>query len=213
MDEKILFKIEEGGIVYYMIKNKESKLPIRISRDELIKRNRALVEKYEQNSSVPFLNKKRKISGANIEDTSKDNSSEETQHIHRYNIINKEKNFIQKQNKNLLDNTKKIIQNKASTTNNNKESIIPNNNNSKKLTSNYKIKERDGRISIDIPSKIINVGYNNFSEKKLCCWVQWKQQENIRILDSYVEYDRVRKKCPYLLLDFFESKIIFLDGD
>ena len=56
MDEKILFKIEEGGIVYYMIKNKESKLPIRISRDELIKRNRALVEKYEQNSSVPFLN-------------------------------------------------------------------------------------------------------------------------------------------------------------
>ena len=213
MDEKILFKIEEGGIVYYMIKNKESKLPIRISRDELIKRNRALVEKYEQNSSVPFLNKKRKISGANIENTSKDNSSEETQHIHRYNIINKEKNFIQKQNKNLLDNTKKIIQNKASTTNTNKESIIPNNNNSKKLTSSYKIKERDGNISIDIPSKIINVGYNNFSEKKLCCWVQWEQQENIRILDSYVEYDRIRKKCPYLLLDFFESKIIFLDGD
>ena len=213
MDEKILFKIEEGGIVYYMIKIKESKLPIRISRDELIKRNRALVEKYEQNSSVPFLNKKRKISGANIENTSKDNSSEETQHIHRYNIINKEKNFIQKQNKNLLDNTKKIIQNKASTTNTNKESIIPNNNNSKKLTSSYKIKERDGNISIDIPSKIINVGYNNFSEKKLCCWVQWEQQENIRILDSYVEYDRVRKKCPYLLLDFFESKIIFLDGD
>ena len=169
MDEKILFKIEEGGIVYYMIKNKKSKLPIRISRDELIKRNRALVEKYEQNSSVPFLNKKRKISGANIENTSKDNSSEETQHIHRYNIINK-------------------------------ESIIPNNNNSKKLTSSYKIKERDGNISIDIPSKIINVGYNNFSEKKLCCWVQWEQQENIRILIA--DKNEMFRSVPQEVLDF-----------
>ena len=94
MDERILFKIEESGIVYYMIKRKDSKLPIRISRDELIKKNRNLVEKYEQNSSVPFLNKKRKKSEANIENNSRDNSSEETQHIHRYNIINKKKILI-----------------------------------------------------------------------------------------------------------------------
>ena len=37
MEAKILFKNEEDGVIYYMIKYKDSKIPIRYSRDELIK--------------------------------------------------------------------------------------------------------------------------------------------------------------------------------
>jgi len=216
MEGKILFKNEEDGVVYYMIKYKDSKIPIRYSRDELIKINRELVEKCEKNSSIHFINKKRNMSEKNDENNSQDNSSEETKHIHRYNKINREQNFFGIQNKKLNINQKYIKQNnninkEVSNMNNIKENIRNNNDlinfiRSKKL-------QREGYLSNDIPLKIINVGYKNRSERKLYCLVEWKQQENIRILDSIVECEKIKEKYPYLLLDFYESKLIFLDGD
>ena len=216
MEGKILFKNEEDGVVYYMIKYKDSKIPIRYSRDELIKINRELVEKYEKNTSFLFINKKRNLSEKNDENNSQDNSSEETKHIHQYNKINREQNFFGIQNKKLNINQKYIKQNnnmnkEVSNMNNIKENIRNNNDlinfiRSKKL-------QREGYLSNDIPLKIINVGYKNRSERKLYCLVEWKQQENIRILDSVVECEKIREKYPYLLLDFYESKLIFLDGD
>lgn len=219
MEGKILFKNEEDGIIYYMVKIKDSKIPIRISRDELIKKDRELVEKYEKNSSIPFINKKRKLQDKNDENYSQDNSSEETKHIHRYNKIIQEKNFYDKQNKKINNNREYIIKNnnneiKSTSMNNiNKDRIIQNNNCFKKYNGNNKLFEREGVLSIDIPSKIINVGYRNRSERKLYCIVEWEQKENIKILDSIVECEKIREKYPYLLLDFYESKLIFLDGD
>ena len=216
MEAKILFKNEEDGVIYYMIKYKDSKIPIRYSRDELIKIDRKLVEKYEKNCSIPFINKKRKLPENNDENDSQDNSSEETKHIHRYNKINHEENFFGIQNKKLNINQSYIIQNnninkEVSNMNNIKENIN-NNKNLKNYIRSNKL-QREGYLSNDIPLKIINVGYKNRSERKLYCLVEWKQQENIRILDSVVECEKIREKYPYLLLDFYESKLIFLDGD
>ena len=95
---------------------------------------------------------------------------------------------------------------------NNIKENITNNRNLKNYIRSNKL-QREGYLSNDIPLKIINVGYKNRSERKLYCLVEWKQQENIRILDSVVECEKIREKYPYLLLDFYESKLIFLDGD
>ena len=216
MEGKILFKNEEDGVVYYMIKYKDSKIPIRYSRDELIKINRELVEKYEKKLTIHFINKKHKLPEKNDENNSQDNSSEETKYIHRNNKINQEQNFFGVQNKKVNINLKYIKRNndinkEVSNMNNIKE-VNRNNNNLINVIKNKKL-QREGYLSNDVPLKIINVGYKNRSERKLYCLVEWKQKENIKILDSIVECEKIREKYPYLLLDFYESKLIFLDGD
>ena len=201
MEEKILFEIPENNSVYYMVKMKDSSLPRRISRDELIKRNRKLVEQYEKQfkkSANPFLKRKREAPDAN-RNNSEDISSDETQHIH-HNIKNK----IEK--KNSLSPNNKFM-------NTHKEKSPPNITCIKSFKEDKKMFEREGSLLQDIPISVINVGYKNRSEKKLYCLVKWRQKENIRILDSIVECEKMRKEYPLLLLDFYESKLVFLDGD
>ena len=219
MEEKIMFEIPENNSVYYMVKMKDSSLPRRISRDELIKRNRKLVEQYEKQfkkSANPFLKRKREAPDSN-RNNSEDISSDETQHIH-HNIKNKkEKKNSHSPNNKFNGIQQRIIpnndKNEFSFMNTHKEKSPPNITCIKSFKEDKKMFEREGSLLQDIPISVINVGYKNRSEKKLYCLVKWRQKENIRILDSIVECEKMRKEYPLLLLDFYESKLVFLDGD
>ena len=219
MEERILFEIPENNSVYYMVKMKESSIPIRILREELIKRNSKLVELYEkqkEKSLNPFLKRKREAPDSN-RNNSEDISSDETQHIYRNTKIKKEKNFSHASNNKFSGIQQRIIpnnnKNEFSSMNIHKEKSLPNINTIKSFKEDKKFYEREGSLLQDIPIKVINVGYKNRSEKKLYCLVKWKQKEKIRILDSIVECEKMKKDYPLLLLDFYESKLVFLDGD
>ena len=71
--------------------------------------------------------------------------------------------------------------------------------------------EREGVLLEDKPQKILNVGHKNRNDKTLYSLVRWKQSKNIKILDSIVENKKIRQIYPQLLIDFYESKIIFLE--
>ena len=73
--------------------------------------------------------------------------------------------------------------------------------------------EREGTLLSDIPIQILNIGYKNRNEKKLYCLIKWKQKNGIKILDSIVEYEKIREGNPSMLLDYYETRIFFLDGD
>ena len=217
MEENILRKIVENDNVYYLVKLKESKIYRKIARIELIKRNKKLCEDYESKhrNIEPFINKKRKKSDSNGDNKSKDISSEETQRIHSSNKINVNKKFgpnpknksnpFQKKEFILNGKNKENINNKSI-----KENFIPNDNNDSKIYKEDIKKFRDGTLLTESPKKIVNVAYKNRSEKKLYCMVEWEQQKDIEILDSIVEYEKIKEEYPKLLVDFFESKLVFL---
>ena len=81
----------------------------------------------------------------------------------------------------------------------------------KNETIKTKFFEREGVLLEDTPVKIINVGYKNRNDKTLYSLVKWKQKENIKILDSIIENKKIRQIYPELLIDYYESKIVFLE--
>ena len=202
-----------------MVKMKNSSLPRRISREELIKRNSKLVEQYEKQykkSVNPFLKRKREAPDS-IRNNSEDISSDETQHIHHNIKIKKEKKISHSPGNKFNGIQQRIIpnnnKNEFSFMNIHKDKSPPNITSIKTFKEDKKLFEREGSLLQDIPINVINVGYKNRSEKKLYCLVKWRQKENIRILDSIVECEKMKKEYPLLLLDFYESKLVFLDGD
>ena len=219
MEENIVGKIVENDNVYYLIKRSDSKICRKISRDELMKVNKILCEKYEakhRNIDInSFINKKRKKSDSSDDNNLKDISSEETQRIHRTNKIkaNKKIEYKQKirpnpvQKKDFLINDK----NKENKNKNIKENLFPKNN--IKIYKEDINKFREGTLLTDFPKKIVNVGYKNRSEKKLYCLVEWEQKKDIEILDSIVESEKMKEQYPKLLVDFYESKLCFLYDD
>jgi hypothetical protein len=77
-----------------------------------------------------------------------------------------------------------------------------------------KLFEREGVFLEDTPKRILNVGYKNRDDKTLYCLVEWQQQsDNIRILDSIIENKKIKKKYPNLLIDFYESRLVFLEDE
>ena len=74
-----------------------------------------------------------------------------------------------------------------------------------------KLFERQGILLEDTPKEILNVGYKNRNDKTLYSLVKWEQYKNIKILDSIVENKKIRQAFPQLLIDFYESRIMFLD--
>ena len=162
---------------------------------------------------------KRKKSDSNDDYNSKDLSSEETQRIHRNKKFKKEKE-IENKSKNNRENIKRkdnvLIKKNNESHNNKNEKMKGKNNNLNNLEIKKEFKEdnkqfREGVLINDNPKKIVNVGVKNRNEKTLYCMVEWEQNPEIEILDSIVKYDKVKEKYPKLLLDFFESKLVFLD--
>ena len=220
MKEKIIGKLIEDNIEYYLVKSDQFLLPRRYSKDELMKRNKKLIDEYEnKNKEKNFLIKrKRKKSNSDDDDNAKDLSSEETQRIHRNKKFKKEKE-IENKSKNNRENIKRkdnVLIKKNNENNNNKnEKMKGKNNNLNNLEIKKEFKEdnkqfREGVLINDNPKKIVNVGVKNRNEKTLYCLVEWEQNPEIEILDSIVKYDKVKEKYPKLLLDFFESKLVFL---
>ena len=221
MAEKILNKFVENNIEYYLVKLKGSILPRRFSKEELMKRNKKLYEQFENinNKNNSLIKKKRKKCDSNDDNISKDLSSEETQRIHRKKKIKKENEH---KPKNLMNNIKKdnILENKNHTSHRKenkklKENYIQQNNIENNLEDKKQFKEgnkqfREGALLTDIPKRIVNVGYKNRIDKKLYCMVEWEQNPEIEILDSIVDYYKIKEQYSNLLLEFYESKLVFL---
>ena len=219
MEEKIVHKMEDNNIVYYLVKIKDSYLLKKISREELMKKNKKLIDEYElgKKDINTFINKKRKNTDSNKDSSDNDLSSEETQRMH-FNNKNKNEKKIESKLKSKLKKELIIDNKKNNNFNNIKEKVMNNKENiinKKNYKEDYlKLYEREGKLLVDKPKKILNVGYKNRSEKKLYCLVEWEQNEEyIRIIDSIIECDRIKKEYPYLLLDFYESKLVFLDEE
>ena len=219
MEEKIVHKMEDNNIVYYLVKIKDSYLLKKISREELMKKNKKLIDEYEggKKDINTFINKKRKNTDSNKDSSDNDLSSEETQRMH-FNNKNKNEKKIESKLKSKLKKELIIDNKKNNSFNNIKEKVVNNKENiinKKNYKEDYlKLYEREGTLLVDKPKKILNVGYKNRSEKKLYCLVEWEQNEEyIRIIDSIIECDRIKKEYPYLLLDFYESKLVFLDEE
>ena len=192
-----------------MVKIRGSNLMKKISREDLLKKNKKLVEEYENRKL--FINKKRKVNEPDKNNSNNDISSEETQLIHKRNKNKIEKKIIKQQ---LKQNQKKLINNDA--INKMKQSKIKNIDNN--INKNYKedttaFNEREGKLLYETPKKVLNVGYKNRSDKKLYCLVEWKQVGKVLILDSIVECERLKENYSNLLLDFYESKLVFLDDE
>ena len=220
MKEKIIGKLIEDNIEYYLVKSNQFLLPRRYSKDELMKKNKKLIDEYENKNKDKnsLIKKKRKRSDSNDDDNYKDLSSEETQRIHRNKKIKKEKE-IKNKSKEIISNIKRkdniLIKKNDESRNNKIEKMKEKNNNMNKLEFEKEFKEdnkqfREGVLLCDNPKKIVNVGLKNRSDKTLYCMVEWEQNPKIEILDSIVDYERVKENYPQLLLEFFESKLVFL---
>ena len=183
--EKIIDILYLQDGLNYHIKYKDIKRPKLVNEKDLTEIER----KYCENFKKSFLNKKRK----------KDNNSS--------NNIHSLKNKTMKINNDVInyDSSSSISENKRKEKYN---KIENDSNNSEIQTKDF---EREGFIYEDSPLKILNVGKIK-NDNSLYCLVKWKQtNDEIRILNSLVDTKKMRKRYPNLLIDYYESKITFLD--
>ena len=225
-NRKIIDSIIINDITHYLIEMKDSKKPLLLEENELTKleiqdyRKSLLKKKCKRekdNSSEKVISLK-KI---------KDKNRNESNKVSSCSSCLKDKKTINKKEElkkpilihtNPLDTKKSQINNTID-----KEIKEEDKENNKKYNNNDTYKERDnknkrrelpereGVLSKDTPHKILNVGYINEDEKNLYCLVEWKQSDNIKISDSIIKNSQMKKAYPELLIDYYESKIIFLD--
>ena len=179
--EKVIDMLRLANGLNYRIKYKGMKKTKLVNENDLTE----LEKKYCENFKKSFLNKKR----------SNSNSS---------NNINSWKNKTIEKDKNDYESSSSIERMERYYKKN--EEKISNN---KEIKTKYF--EREGVLDDDSPLKIMNVGKIK-NDNSLYCMVRWKQtKDGIRILDSLVATKRMRKANPMLLIDYYESKIKFLD--
>ena len=226
--EGVITKIILNDTLHYLIKYRGIKLPQLLEENKLTQNEKNICEK-------SLLNQKRKKSDSDKSDigiskSSINNKQKIDKNNKKKNIMNdsyysfsfsnpktkytknkkekivkeycgQEKSYKNKKNnimkEKIKDNEKKSDKNRETIT--------------KNEAKNKTVSERDGVLFKDTPMKIINVGYRNKENKTLYSLVRWKQSGSARILDSIVENTKIRKECPDLLIDYYESKIIFLE--
>ena len=223
-------KITINDKIHYLIKYKDSSLAKLIEENELSKpeidfctnfllRKRLKTEENlnKENSKSKSKNNKKKINNK------KDNKDEDS--LNNYSLFSMSdiKTAKKKESQKVKEKEKKKKEIKREKDkenhNENEYNFFSDSMNAEKSESKSekekiiknKSYEREGILLEDIPEKIINVGHKNKNDKTLYCLVKWKQQKNIRILDSIVENKKIKQICPHLLIDFYESKIMFLD--
>jgi len=235
--EKIEDKYILNNTVNYIVKYKNMKTFMSVTFDQLNKKEQKFIRKYEKllnqkrekelnnyskyDSIIPQIKEKKyKKDGKSILPQNKkkkyknekesiisqvkkmkyknDEESENSQSLSHHKIENK---FNKKYKDNNNKESKKIYQKQNSFDYN------FGNNNDFSMSSKF---ERDGILLDDSPLKILNVGTKNMNDKNLFCLVRWKQtNKDIRILDSIIDIEKIKKAYPDLLIDFYESKIIF----
>ena len=73
------------------------------------------------------------------------------------------------------------------------------------------VKHQKGELGKDEPQEIVNVGRIKKSDKELYCEIKWKRGINgIQKENSIFKTRRVKELYPKMLVDFYESKIVFL---
>ena len=149
-----------------------------------------------KNDEESFIPQNKKMKYNNDEESENNQSLSHHQNENKYNNKNKEYNNNNKENKKINQRHNSFDYNFGDN----------NDNNDFSMSSKY---ERDGTFLSDSPSKILNVGTKNRNDKNLYGLVRWKQNKDIKILDSVIDIKIIKKACPDLLIDFYESKIIF----
>ena len=229
--EEVVGTLERNSTLFYIIKFSGMNLPMSVEENKLTEHEKKICEKsllnqkrksqentHSENSKSANKNKKR----SNKKDNSSFNSSslfnkktkkkknkkeqnleKENKYKYKYNKHNNNNNDSEIDNNSQRDNNDSIDNNERD---NNSES---NSKSEEPKTNKY---ERTGVLLEDTPIKILNVGYKNRYDKNLYCLVKWKQSGKVRILDSIVENKKIKQICPQLLIEFYESRIIFLDN-
>jgi len=239
--EEIITKITLNDKVNYLIKYKDEKYHKLVEEDNLSTSEKKYCENYylnkkrrennilEKTKSSKFTNKIKKDKDDDDDDEDDDennnNNNNNNLSISSYNSLSNKKETKKKKNKNKIkkeENKENKDKNKNKDKDKDKDKdkgkdkeIFKERNKINKSENKYELKtkifEREGILLEDKPVEIINVGYKNRNDKNLYSLVKWKQNDSIRILDSIIENTKIRKVCPELLIDFYESKILFLD--
>ena len=182
--EKVIDMLRLANGLNYRIKYKDMKKTKLVNEKDLTESEKNHCEIFKKH----FLNKKR----FNMNSNSSNNIhswKNKTMEINHDNYDSSSSNF---------ERIKKF----------NKKDEDKNDNNNEMKTKYF---ERKGVLFDDSPLKILNVGKIK-NDNSLYCLVKWKQNKNgIRILDSLVDTKKMRKANSKLLIDYYESKITFLD--
>ena len=197
--EEIVASILLNDKMNYLIRYRGDRIPMLVEEDNLTKSEKEACKKYEKSK----LNKKRKKS---------DNQFSEFSNQEIKKVFDNDDNANSSIKSSVFSESNKKEKKKINKKEKNKENI--NENKKEKKSKNNGIKklyEREGSLIQDVPLEILNVGLKNRNEKNLYSLVRWKQPANIKLLDSIVENNRIKKEYPNLLIDYYESKIIFLD--
>ena len=232
-------KTSFNDITYYIITFRGEKIGRLLEESKLTKSEKQIYENIllnrkrkksdninSEKSKSTKKNKKRNIKSNESKSSKKytkrnnkkdDNESNNNSSLTNFSNINTKQKIMKKQNKennNIYSNKNISNGNDSNSINENyinieKKSESENESESEKMKT--KIYERQGVLLEDTPKEILNVGYKNRNDKTLYSLVRWKQSKNIKILDSIVENKKIRQIYPQLLIDFYESKIIFLE--
>ena len=223
--EEIITKITLNDKINYLIKYKDEKYHKLVEEDNLSTLEKKYCENYylnkkrrennlsEKTKSSKFTNKIKKDKDDDDDDDENNNNLSNSSY---YSLSNKKETKKKKNNNKIKKEENKENKDKNKNKNKDKDKeIFKERNKINKSENKYEIKtkifEREGILLEDKPMEIINVGYKNRNDKNLYSLVKWKQNDSIRILDSIIENTKIRKVCPELLIDFYESKILFLD--
>ena len=197
--EEIVTSILLNDKMNYLIRYRGDRFPTLVEEDNLTKSEKEACKKFDES----MLNKKRKKS---------DNQFSESSNQEIKKVFDNDDNSNSSIKSSVFSESNKKEKKKINKIEKNKENKNKNENQKKSKNNGIKkLYEREGSLIQDIPIKILNVGLKNRDETNLYSLVRWKQPENIKLLDSVVENDRIKKEYPNLLIDYYESRIIFLD--
>jgi hypothetical protein len=83
----------------------------------------------------------------------------------------------------------------------------------KKSASVVKVPEVEGNIDDDVPVNIVGATVLSDNPLELNCLLEWKKKKGVKLLNSWVSSKIIRKKCPELLLDYYEGRIKYKKAD
>ena len=64
-----------------------------------------------------------------------------------------------------------------------------------------------GDINLDEPIRIKSARINE--KKELICMIEWKPRDDIKIVPSEYSNIQIKRKHPFLLIDFYEERLKF----
>ena len=195
-------KKDTDGSFSFSLLNKSTK------KEKNNKKSKSDLEEEEVNNKKKKNNSKNKKAKKNYNKENKKNNLKK-----EYNDDSSDNNENDSDNHNNNENDNENNDNNSSENDNIKDNdhVSDTNSDNRGEMKKTKLYERDGVLLEDTPIKILNVGYKNRNDKTLYCLVKWKQTDNIRILDSIIETNKIKKTYPELLIEFYENRIIFLE--